>query len=96
MFTGGASEAGGNIPTPLPKDKGGIKEWIKKLGKLLANLSGKAAVALPGIIGSIVFWLLSTTSNIVNWFANNLWMLLVVVVGLLYTAAREFINKSRK
>jgi hypothetical protein len=62
----------------LPKDKGGIKEWVKKLGKLLANLAGKAAAALPGIIGSIVSWLLSATGNIVNWFANNLWTLIVL------------------
>ena len=90
-FTGGSG--GGET---LPKDKGGIKEWVKKLGKLLANLAGKAAAALPGIIGSIVSWLLSATGNIVNWFANNLWTLIVLVVGLLYVAAREFINKSHK
>ena len=93
-ITGKAAE---NTPTPSPKEKGGIKEWIKKLGKLLANLAGKAADALPGIIGSIISWLLSVTGNIVNWFANNLWMLLILVVGLLYTAARDFIlNKSHK
>jgi hypothetical protein len=34
-FTGGSG--GGET---LPKDKGGIKEWVKKLGKLLANLAG--------------------------------------------------------
>ena len=91
-FTGSGGGGGG---TPS-KGKSVIKEWIKKLGKLLANLAGKAAAALPGIIGSIVSWLLSVTGNIVNWFANNLWMLLILVVGLLYTAAREYINKSHK
>jgi hypothetical protein len=93
-FTGvGGGGGGGETPS---KGKDGIKEWIKKLGKLLANLAGKAAAALPGIIGSIVSWLLSVTGNIVNWFANNLWMLLILVIGLLYTAAREYINKSHK
>jgi hypothetical protein len=98
-FTGVGGGGGGGGETPS-KGKDGIKEWIttliKKLGKLLANLAGKVAVALPGIISSIVSWLLSVTGNIVNWFANNLWMLLILVVGLLYTAAREYINKSHK
>ncbi|CAG2222572.1 unnamed protein product [Mytilus edulis] len=48
---------------------------------------GKLAAALPGIIGSIVSWLLSATKDVVNWFANNLWALLILVVGLLFTAA---------
>ena len=55
-FTGGGSAP---VPSPAPKpsDMGGVKEWIKKhlqaLGRTLANLAGKAAAALPGIIGSI-------------------------------------------
>ena len=57
---------------PPPKDAMGVKDWIKKqlsnLGKLLADLAGKAAAALPGIIGSIVSWLLSTTGKVVSWF----------------------------
>ena len=61
-LTGGGSAP---VPSPAPKpsDKGGVKEWIKKhlqaLGRALANLAGKAAAALPRIIGSIVPWLLS-------------------------------------
>ena len=56
-LTGGGA---GGIPSPAPKpsDKGGVKEWIKKylqaLGRALANLAGKAAAALPGIVRSIV------------------------------------------
>ena len=79
-------------PSPPPSDKQGVKEWIKKqlsnLGKLLANLAGKAAAALPGVIGAIVSWLLSATGKVVNWFGNNLWALVVAVAGLLYVAAR--------
>ena len=92
-FTGGTT-----FPSPSPPpSKGGIQDWIKKqlknLGKLLSFLAGKLAAALPGIIGSVVSWLLSATKDVVNWFANNLWALLVLVVGLLYVAAREYLTK---
>ena len=85
---------------PTPKDATGVKDWIKKqlsnLGKLLADLAGKAAAALPGIIGSIVSWLLSTMGKVVSWFGEHLWTLVVLVAGLLYAAAREYISKSHR
>ena len=85
---------------PPPKDATSVKDWIKKqlsnLGKLLANLAGKAAAALPGIIGSIVSWLLSTMGKVVSWFGEHLWTLVVLVAGLLYAAAREYISKSHR
>ena len=91
---------GGGSTTPKPPPKDGVKNWIEKqlsnLGKLLANLAGKAAAALPGIIGSIVSWLLSTTGKVVNWFGEHLWALVVFVMGLLYAAAREYISKSHR
>ncbi|VDI48398.1 Hypothetical predicted protein [Mytilus galloprovincialis] len=90
-FTGSPS------PSPSPSKGGGVQDWIKKqlknLGKLLSFLAGKLAAALPGIIGSIVSWLLSATKDVVNWFANNLWALLILVVSLLFTAARDYLKK---
>ena len=90
----------GGTTSPTPKDAMGVKDWIKKqlsnLGKLLADLAGKAAAALPGIIGSIVSWLLSTTGKVVSWFGEHLWTLVVLVAGLLYAAAREYISKSHR
>ena len=89
--------SGGGTTPPKPSPKSGVKDWVKKqlqnLGKLLASLAGKAAAALPGIIGSIVSWLLSATGKVVNWFGNNLWALVVAVAGLLYVAAKEWIAK---
>ena len=55
--------------------------------------SGKAAAALPGVIGSIVSWLLSATGKVVNWFGNSLWALVVAIAGLLYVTAKEWITK---
>ena len=91
---------GGGTTPPKPPVKEGVKDWVKKqlhnLARLLANLAGKAAAALPGVIGSIVSWLLSATGKVVNLFGNNLWALVVLVAGLLYAAAKEWINKSHK
>ena len=70
------------------------KKQLSNLGKLLANLAGKAASALSGEIGAVVSWLLSATWKVVNWFGNNLWAFVVAVAGLLYVAAREWISKS--
>ena len=89
---------GGAVPTTAPATPptkpGGVKDWVKKqlsnIAKLLGDLAGKAASAIPGIIGSIVSWLLSTTGNVVNWFAQNLWTLLVIVVGMLFTAINKY------
>ena len=94
------SSGGGAVPTPTPPQppqpagKGGAREWIKKhlqsLGRILAKLAGKAAAALPGIIGSIVSWLLSLLGKTAVWLAGNLWVVLLAVGGLMLVAAREW------
>ncbi len=88
--------SGGSTPTPpQPPGKGGVREWIKKnlqsLGRVLAKLAGKAAAALPGIIGSIVSWLLTLLGKTAGWLAENLWAVVVAVGGLLLVAAREWL-----
>ena len=86
-------------PAPKPSDKGGVKEWIKKhlqaLGRALANLAGKAAAALPGIIGSIVSWLLSTLGKAATWLAVNVWALVIGVGALLLVAARDWLSQRQ-
>ena len=88
---------GGAAPPqpPQPPGKGGAKEWIKKqlqsLGRILAKLAGKAAASLPGIIGSIVSWLLSLLGKTAVWLSSNLWAVLLAVGGLLLVAAREWL-----
>ena len=71
---------------PQPPGKGGAKEWIKKqlqsLGRILAKLAGKAAAALPGIIGSIVSWLLSLLGKTAVWLSSNLWAVLLSCRGI--------------
>ncbi|MCU7881761.1 MAG: hypothetical protein KZQ60_15415, partial [Candidatus Thiodiazotropha sp. (ex Lucinoma aequizonata)] len=57
--------------------------------------AGKAAAALPGIIGSIVSWLLGTLGKTATWFAENLWAVVVAAGGLLFVAAREWLTRER-
>ena len=93
-FTGGSTPI--SPPPPPPSD--GIKEWIKKhlksLGQALAKLAGKAASVLPGILGSIVSWLLNLLSKTASWFSQNLWALVVTMAGLLYVAAKDWLSRK--
>ena len=94
-LTGGSGGGAAPPQPPQPPGKGGAKEWIKKqlqsLGRILAKLAGKAAAALPGIIGSIVSWLLSLLGKTAVWLSSNLWAVLLAVGGLLLVAAREWL-----
>ena len=84
-----------NVSTPTPQStttndkKGGAREWIKNklkaLSSLLGKLAAKAGATLPGIIGSIVAWLLNRAKEVVGWLSNNLWALITGVGVLIYT-----------
>ena len=83
------------VVPPTPPSKGGLREWVKKylhaLGRVLAKLAAKAGAALPGIIGSVVGWLLNLLSKTVGWLASNLWALMLAVGSILLIAAREWL-----
>ena len=90
-----------STPTPqstTTNDKnGGVRQWIKNklkaLSSLLGKLAAKAGAALPGIIGSIVAWLLNRAKEVVGWLSNNLWALITGVGVLIYT---YFMTKTRR
>ena len=83
--------------TTTSDEKGGAREWIKNklkaLSSLLGKLAAKAGAALPGIIGSIVAWLLNCAKEVVGWLSNNLWALITGVGVLIYT---YFMTKTRR
>ena len=90
-----AISGGSAVVVPTPPSKGGLREWVKKylhaLGRVLAKLAAKAGAALPGIIGSVIGWLLNLLSKTVGWLASNLWALMLAVGGILLIAAREWL-----
>ena len=89
--TSGSSTADGG------DKKGGAREWIKNKLKapssLLGKLAAKAGAALPGIIGSIISWILNRAKEVVGWLSNNLWALITGVGVLIYT---YFMTKTRR
>ena len=76
---------------------GGAREWVKNklkaLSRLLGKLADKALVALPGIIGSIISWILNRAKEVVGRLSQNLWAITTGVGVLIYT---YFMTKTRR
>ena len=77
--------------------KGGAREWIKNklkpLSQLLGKLAYKALASLPGIIGSIISWILIRAKEVIGWLSQNLLALITGVGVLIYT---YFMKKTRR
>ena len=69
--------------------KGGARELIKNklkaLSQLLGKLADEALASLPGIIGSILLWILNRAKEVVVWLSQNLWALITGIGVLIYT-----------
>ena len=77
--------------------KGGARgEWIKNklkaLSQLLGKLADKASASLPGIVCSIISWILNKAKEVTGWLSQNLWALITGVGVLIYT---YFMTKTR-
>ena len=83
--------------TTTSDKKGEAREWIKNklkaLSQLLGKLADKALASLPGIIGSILSWILSRAKEAIGWLSKNLWALITGVGVLIYT---YFMTKTRR
>ena len=95
---GGPSESTPTLGGTSGGDKkGGAREWIKNklkaLSQLLGKLAGKALASLPGIIGSILSWILNRAKEVVGWLSQNLWALITGVGVLIYT---YFMTKTNR
>ena len=70
-----------------------IKNKLKALSQLPSKLADKALAALPGIIGSILSWILNRAKEVVGWLSQNLGTLITGVCILVYT---YFMIKPRR
>ena len=75
--------------TTTSDKKCGAREWIKNklkaLSQLLGKLVDKVLASVPGIIGSILSWILNRGKEVVGWLSQNLWALITGVGVLIYT-----------
>ena len=75
-------------PKPTPAPEPGIKGWIKQqlrnIANLLLKLADKMLIALPGIIGSVVSFVLKAASTGVGFITEHVWILAVAMGGALY------------
>ena len=97
-FTGGTSGGGGSTP---PKDEKGIKKWfqdkLKALARLFGKLAGKAAAALPEIIGSVVSAILNFLKKTVSFLAEHTWATIVGIVSFIgYLLYQNLVVKRRR
>ena len=87
----------GSTPAYGGDKKGGAREWIKNklkaLSQLLGKLADKALASLPGIIGSIISWILNRAKEVIGWLSQNLWALITGVGVLIYT---YFMTKTNR
>ena len=95
---GGPSMSTPTLQSTTTSDKkGGAREWtnnkLKALSRLLGKLADKALASLPGIIGSIISWILNRAKEVVGWLSQNLWALITGVGVLIYT---YFMTKTRR
>ena len=97
-LSGGSSASAPTSQCTSTSDKkGGAREWIKNklkaLSQLLGELADKALASLPGIIGSIISWILNRAKEVIGWLSQNLWALITGVGVLIYT---YFMTKTRR
>ena len=81
-------------PTPEPGIKGWIKQQLQKIANLLSKVGDKMLIALPGIIGSVVSFVLKAASTAVGFISEHLWRLIVALVGLLYNYLSSSLSLS--
>ena len=89
-----------NSNQPPHSDPKSAKEWVrnklKALASLLGKLAEKAGAALPGIIGSVVAWLLNRAKEVVGWISKNLWSLVLLCVWMVYDYMKKPQSASKK
>ena len=87
---GGGGETGGSPP----KNEGILKKWLYRLANALKRLAGKAAEALPAIVGSVVGGILSFLRKAVGFVAKHTWALIAFVAGLVGWWLMQKVKKS--
>ena len=70
-----------------------LKDQLQKIANLLLKLGDKVLIALPGIIGAVVNFVLKSAGAVAGFLADHLWAFALVVGGILYTSVMELRKK---
>ena len=90
------------IPTPTPGPTPGppkpnipdkIRDVLKKFGRFLLDLAKKGAAALPGLIGTIVSFILKTAGQAVGFLAEHLVLGLIAIVVIVFEVIMKRVKK---
>jgi len=84
-------------PQPEPGVKGWLKDQLKKIANLLLKIADKMLLTLPAVIGSVINFLLKSASAAVGFIAENLWILILAIGGIMYNYVQTTLQtRSRK
>lgn len=95
-LTGGGATGATAGGKPSPAGSSAAKKAFDALANGLKWLAGKAAAALPGIIGSVVSYLLRGAAAVVSWLGSNLWAVLLMVGGVAYGVINRAVRDRRR
>ena len=75
-----------------PKKTGFIKRTLDRIAQGLKWLAGKAASALPGIIGSLISFIFNLLSKTVGFVAENTWAMLIAAGSIILYIGKNYIK----
>ena len=67
---------------------------IKVTSRHVGKTREVGLISTPGLIGTVVSWLLNRASEAVGWLATHLWAFILAIGGLLFLAARTYITRK--
>ena len=70
--------------TPDPKPPNAVKRLLAKISSWLQELAKKALAALPGVIGSLISFILKKASEVVLFLSQHLIILFLTVIAFIY------------
>ena len=80
-------------PKPDPKPPKPEPGWLKNISNLLLKIADEMLIDLPGIIGSVVSFVLKTSR--VFFLAEHVWIAVAAVAGILYICSVQNSTKIR-
>ena len=83
-------------PKPDPSMSERIKEGLKKFAEWLKELAVKSAAHLPGIIGSIVSFILKSVGEVAGFMAEHVMLFLIFVVSSIVYGLVEGVKNLKK